>query len=79
MATCEGCCHLTGVMLNFAAEAADRACIATSLLSFRCLQMLRLRVFLFFLILASSHPCRPDRTCNANVNNIGLNRLSVAG
>jgi hypothetical protein len=25
MATCEGCCHLTGVMLNLAAEAADRA------------------------------------------------------
>jgi hypothetical protein len=25
MATCEGCCHLTGAMLNLAAEAADRA------------------------------------------------------
>jgi hypothetical protein len=23
MATCEGCCHLTGAMLNLAAEAAD--------------------------------------------------------
>jgi hypothetical protein len=29
MATCEGCCHLTGAMLNLAAEAADRAQIAT--------------------------------------------------
>jgi hypothetical protein len=25
MATSEGCCHLTGAMLNLAAEAADRA------------------------------------------------------
>jgi hypothetical protein len=25
MATCEGCCHLTGAMLNLAAETADRA------------------------------------------------------
>jgi hypothetical protein len=25
MATCEGCCHLTGAMLNLATEAADRA------------------------------------------------------
>jgi hypothetical protein len=25
MATCEGCCQLTGSMLNLAAEAADRA------------------------------------------------------
>jgi hypothetical protein len=25
MATCEGCCHLTGAVLNLAAEAADRA------------------------------------------------------
>jgi hypothetical protein len=25
MATCKGCCHLTGAMLNLAAEAADRA------------------------------------------------------
>jgi hypothetical protein len=25
MATCDGCCHLTGAMLNLAAEAADRA------------------------------------------------------
>jgi hypothetical protein len=25
MATCEGCCHLMGAMLNLAAEAADRA------------------------------------------------------
>jgi hypothetical protein len=25
MTTCEGCCHLTGAMLNLAAEAADRA------------------------------------------------------
>jgi hypothetical protein len=25
MATYEGCCHLTGAMLNLAAEAADRA------------------------------------------------------
>jgi hypothetical protein len=25
MATCEGCCHLTGAILNLAAEAADRA------------------------------------------------------
>jgi hypothetical protein len=28
MATSEGCCHLTGAMLNLAAEAADRARIA---------------------------------------------------
>jgi hypothetical protein len=28
MATSEGCCHLTGAMLNLAAEAADRAQIA---------------------------------------------------
>jgi two-component sensor histidine kinase len=28
MATCEGCCHLTGAMLNLAAEAADRARIS---------------------------------------------------
>jgi hypothetical protein len=31
MATCEGCCHLTGAMLNLAAEAADRARIVVSL------------------------------------------------
>jgi hypothetical protein len=31
MATCEGCCHLTGAMLNLAAEAADRARIVKSL------------------------------------------------
>jgi hypothetical protein len=28
MATCEGCCHLTGAILNLAAEAADRARLA---------------------------------------------------
>jgi hypothetical protein len=33
MATCEGCCHLTGAMLNLAAEAADRARIGVHLLS----------------------------------------------
>jgi hypothetical protein len=31
MATCEGCCHLTGAMLNLAAEAADRAQIEISM------------------------------------------------
>jgi hypothetical protein len=30
MATCEGCCHLTGGMLNLAAEAADRARMDTA-------------------------------------------------
>jgi hypothetical protein len=29
MATSKGCCHLTGAMLNLAAEAADRARIYT--------------------------------------------------
>jgi hypothetical protein len=31
MATCKGCCHLMGAMLNLAAEAADRAQIGVAL------------------------------------------------
>jgi hypothetical protein len=33
MATCEGCCHLTGAMSNLAAEAADRARIEWNLIN----------------------------------------------